>query len=56
MTLTGFQAMTSVMLQQCSYQLIYEATRLRAGQFVGLNICEASPTCASAVINSENHA
>ena len=41
MTLTGFEPMTSL---QCSYQLSYEATQLRAGQFVGLNICEASDT------------
>ena len=34
----------------CSYQLSFEATQLRAGQLVGLNMCETS------VVNSENQA
>ena len=33
---TGFEPMTSVMPVQCSNQLSYEVTQLRAGQFVGL--------------------
>ena len=33
---TGFEHMTSAMPVQCSYQLSYEVTQLRAGQFVGL--------------------
>ena len=33
---TGFEPMTSVMPVQCSNQLNYEVTQLRAGQFVGL--------------------
>ena len=33
---TGFEPMTSAMLVQCSNQLSYEVTQLRAGQFVGL--------------------
>ena len=32
----GFEPMTSAMLVQCSNQLSYEVTQLRAGQFVGL--------------------
>ena len=48
----GFKTTTSVMPVQCSHQLSYEATQLRVGQFVGLNICEASYTCPSAVVNS----
>ena len=32
---TGFEPMTSAMLVQCSNQLSYEVTQLRAGQFVG---------------------
>ena len=34
--LTGFEPMTSAMPVQCSNQLSYEVTQLRAGQFVGL--------------------
>ena len=33
---TGFEPTASAMPVQCSYQLSYEATQLRAGQFVGL--------------------
>ena len=33
---TGFEPMTSAMPVQCSNQLNYEVTQLRAGQFVGL--------------------
>ena len=33
---TGFEPMTSAMLVQCSNQLRYEVTQLRADQFVGL--------------------
>ena len=33
---TGFEPMTSAMPVQCSNQLCYEVTQLRAGQFVGL--------------------
>ena len=33
---TGFEPMTCAMPVQCSNQLSYEVTRLRAGQFVGL--------------------
>ena len=33
---TGFEPMTSAMPVQCSNQLSYEVTQLRAGQFVGL--------------------
>ena len=33
---TGFEPMTSAMRLQCSNQLSYEVTQLRAGQFVGL--------------------
>ena len=33
---TGFDPMTSAMPVQCSNQLSYEVTQLRAGQFVGL--------------------
>ena len=33
---TGFEPMTSAMPVQCSNQLGYEVTQLRAGQFVGL--------------------
>ena len=33
---TGFELMTSAMPVQCSNQLSYEVTQLRAGQFVGL--------------------
>ena len=33
---TGFEPMTSAMRVQCSNQLSYEVTQLRAGQFVGL--------------------
>ena len=33
---TGFEPMTSTMPVQCSNQLSYEVTQLRAGQFVGL--------------------
>ena len=33
---TGFKPMTSAMPVQCSNQLSYEVTQLRAGQFVGL--------------------
>ena len=33
---TGFEPMTSAMPMQCSNQLSYEVTQLRAGQFVGL--------------------
>ena len=33
---TGFEPMTSAVLVQCSNQLSYEVTQLRAGQFVGL--------------------
>ena len=33
---TGFEPMTSAMPVQCSGQLSYEVTQLRAGQFVGL--------------------
>ena len=33
---TGFGPMTSAMAVQCSNQLSYEVTQLRAGQFVGL--------------------
>ena len=33
---TGFEPMTSAMPVQCSNQLSYEITQLRAGQFVGL--------------------
>ena len=33
---TGFKPMTSAMPVQCSYQLSYEVTQLRAGQLVGL--------------------
>ena len=32
----GFEPMTSAMPLQCSNQLSYDVTRLRAGQFVGL--------------------
>ena len=32
---TGFEPMTSAMPVQCSNQLSYEVTQLRAGQFVG---------------------
>ena len=32
----GFESMTSAMPAQCSNQLSYEVTQLRAGQFVGL--------------------
>ena len=32
----GFEPMTSAMPVQCSNQLSYEVTQLRAGQFVGL--------------------
>ena len=32
----GFEPMTYAMLVQCSNQLSYEVTQLRAGQFVGL--------------------
>ena len=32
---TGFEPMTSAMLVQCSNQLSYKVTQLRAGQFVG---------------------
>ena len=35
-TPTGFEPTTSATPVQCSYQLSYEATQLRAGQFVGL--------------------
>ena len=48
--------MTSENPVQRSYQLSYEATLLRPGPFVGLNICELSDSCASAVVNSENQA
>ena len=34
--LTGFEPMTSAMPVQCSNQLSYEVTQLRAGQYVGL--------------------
>ena len=47
----GFELTTSVMPVQCSYHLSYKATQLRVGQFVGLNMCEASDTCPSAVEN-----
>ena len=33
---TGFEPVTSAMPVQCSNQLSYEVTQLRAGQFVGL--------------------
>ena len=33
---TGFEPMTSAIPVQCSNQLSYEVTQLRAGQFVGL--------------------
>ena len=33
---TGVEPMTSAMPVQCSNQLSYEVTQLRAGQFVGL--------------------
>ena len=33
---TGLQPVTSAMPVQCSNQLSYEVTQLRAGQFVGL--------------------
>ena len=33
---TGFEPMTSAMPVQCSNQLSYEVTQLRAGQYVGL--------------------
>ena len=33
---TGFEPMNSAMPVQCSNQLSYEVTQLRAGQFVGL--------------------
>ena len=33
---TGFEPMTSAMPAQCSNQLSYDVTQLRAGQFVGL--------------------
>ena len=33
---TGFEPMNSAMPLQCSNQLSYEVTQLRAGQFVGL--------------------
>ena len=33
---TGFEPMTSAMPVQCSSQLSYEVTQLRADQFVGL--------------------
>ena len=33
---TGFEPMTSAMPVQCSNQLSYEVTQLRAGEFVGL--------------------
>ena len=33
---TGFEPMTFAMPVQCSNQLSYEVTQLRAGQFVGL--------------------
>ena len=33
---TGFEPMTSAMPVQCSNQLSYEVTQMRAGQFVGL--------------------
>ena len=33
---TGFEPMTSAMPVQCSNELSYEVTQLRAGQFVGL--------------------
>ena len=32
----GFEPMTSAMPVQCSNQLSYEVTQLRAGQYVGL--------------------
>ena len=32
----GFEPMTSAMPVQCSNQLSYEVTQLKAGQFVGL--------------------
>ena len=33
---TGFEPVTSAMPVQCSNQLSYEVTQLKAGQFVGL--------------------
>ena len=35
---TGFEPMTSAMPVQCSNQLSYEVTQLRAGQFVGFPV------------------
>ena len=48
----GFEPTTSVIQVQCSYQLSYEAAQLRVGQFVSLNICEASDTCPSDVVHN----
>ena len=40
---TGFEQMTSALVLQCSNQLSYEVTQLRAGQFVGLMFSRESP-------------
>ena len=40
---TGFEPMTSAMPVQCSNQLSYEVTQLRAGQFVGLMFMGSNP-------------
>ena len=37
---TGFESMTSAMPVQCSNQLSYEVTQLRAGQYVELRHVE----------------
>ena len=43
---TGFEPMTSAMPVQCSNQLSYEVTQLRAGQFVGhLNFSDSRDDC-----------
>ena len=51
---TGFEPMTSAMPVQCSNQLSYEVTQLKAGQFVGLMLSSNSlPVIDSCPVRSQ---
>ena len=57
---TGFEPMTSAMPVQCSNELSYEVTQLRAGQFVGLMFsrerndrCHTVPLVSYGTLESE---
>ena len=48
---TGFEPMTSAMPVQCSNQLSYEVTQLRAGQFAGLMFFPLKECCMKEVLH-----